>query len=114
MDTGSEGLGSGREGFRIHWARAAAPGWAGGRAVDAIGENAEKGKCRRTGRWAGRVAPQRSPWAASPRRAGLMAAAGKDRGGPKGGAPDGRPDCAYASATDVRCIPHRGWCVRAS
>jgi hypothetical protein len=34
--------------------------------------------------------------------------------GPKGGAPGERPDCAYASATDVRCIPHRGWRVPAT
>lgn len=68
-------------GFRIHWAVPPPRGWAGGRPVGAIGENAAKGKCRRTGRWAGRVAPQRPPWATSPCCAGLMAVTGKDRGG---------------------------------
>lgn len=83
MGRGSEGLARrplGR-GFRIHWAVPPPRGWAGGRPVGAIGENAAKGKCRRTGRWAGRVAPQRQPWVTSPCCAGLMAVTGKDRGG---------------------------------
>ena len=76
--------GSGRRGgrgFRIHWA--VPPPW-GGPAAERLVRSARmlrRGNAEGPGRWAGRVAPQRPPWAASPCCAGLMAVTSKDRGG---------------------------------
>ena len=111
MDTGSEGLG--QTGGRAFAFIGPVLPPRGGPAAERLVRSARmlRGEMQKDGEVGG---ASRAPTAAVGGQPSARGPDGRSRQrsrGPKGGAPGERPDCAYASATDVRCIPHRGWRV---